>query len=186
MSRTKTKQNLSWRTLNRRAAEIEKKNKGRPNAYSKKLRTQAANLRKTERLSRKADNITEIARDALFALRDQATGEWQEVTPPVPQVEADQTPETFTKSQIINAHYEGHCEAVKKMNDDIVFSIIANYNDGAGRWPKNVPWIISGAEMRALMSVLDKAGYTQYGMRTAYNDTKTAENKDYSEVGKAS
>ena len=146
MSRTKTKQNLSWRTLNRRAAEIEKKNKGRPNAYSKKLRTQAANLRKTERLSRKSDNITEIARDALFELS----------------------------------------EAVKKMNDDIVFSIIANYNDGAGRWPKNEPWIVSGAEMRALMSVLDKAGYTQYGMRTAYNDTKTAENKDYSEVGKAS
>ncbi len=72
------------------------------------------------------------------------------------------------------------------MSEDIVFSSTANYNEGAGRWPKNEPGIISGAEMRAQMSVLDKAGYTQYGMRIAYNDTKTAENKDYSEVGKAS
>lgn len=163
MSRTKTKQNLSWRTLNRRAAEIEKKNKGRPTKQSKSLRTQAANLRSAERSSAQVRVALKHALDGQWKVDDTTP-----VTPPIPTYTAvdpdnanDSAPinRTYIYADILSVKYEAREELYERS----VMATMAAFENGKHTCGDLAPWVLTRAEMDALMYVLNRNGYTAYG-----------------------
>jgi len=73
----------------------------------------------------------------------------------------------------INAKYEGMNAERKRHDDEIVCSIIGSYETDAHRFPCNAPWTLSGAEMRSLMEVLHRAGYSMFGAPIDATSDKT-------------
>lgn len=170
MPAAKKKQKASWRTLSRRASEIERKNRGKPTKQSKALRTQAANLRRSER------DVKRAARDmAMDTLKNDI-----DTTPPVPSIVAGvagpNTPGYYTEkvyteadlqSAVMTKTWEAHDKAVASMQDKIVASAMAAYEAHNSVHHNCVePWVLTRAEMDAVMAVLKRSGYSRYGKRT--------------------
>lgn len=170
MPAAKKKQKASWRTLSRRASEIERKNRGKPTKQSKSLRTQAANLRQSER-------------DVKLAARDMAVDAIKtaiDATPPVPSVvsggidpinHAYYTEKVHTEndlqSAVMTKTWEAHDKAVASMQDTIVASAMAAYEAHNSVHHNCVePWMLTRAEMDAVMAVLKRSGYSRYGRRS--------------------
>lgn len=172
MPAAKKKQKASWRTLSRRASEIERKNRGKPTKQSKALRTQAANLRRNERAMKAANDVAhELAVDALKTAID--------ATPPVPHVVAGTDPanpayytdKVHTAHELsvasTNARWEEHDKVIEAMQYTIVSSAMAAYEAHNSVHHNCVePWVLTRAEMDAVMAVLKRSGYSRYGKRT--------------------
>jgi hypothetical protein len=94
------------------------------------------------------------------------------------QIGASDTTETTEQAQqraaLMNAKYEGMEAQERIMNDAIVCSIIGSYENTRSQFPHNAPWSLSGAEMRGLMEVLRRAGYSMYGAPTCAMSNRTA------------
>lgn len=137
----------SWLTLTRRAAALEKANKGRPTARSKALRAEAARLR---RLTRKRAKAIVALLDVAQPATTNEAGKWfiAGTEPSTPAVEM-----TYSNSAM---------EAMKReqreqMEADIVRGLIGRH--GMLRVGPYEPFVLSGEEANALMEVLDRAGY---------------------------
>lgn len=181
MGKTTKKAKVSWRTLSRQAAALEAKH-GHPTVGTKRLRQQAAALRRKEREKaaikkgrRPAKKATPVWRkprkDTLKGLAhmplNDANAALKEAFDTVAVTENDtansNVPLTYTHAEHHEAIFKAVEGAVHRSNDNIVCSFIAMYR--AINNPGHMPWKVEASTIRALIEVLDRAGYTASGRR---------------------
>lgn len=186
---------VSWRTLSRQAAAIEKE-KGHATLKSKQLRQMAADQRRIEREKLRITKARRPAKKATPAsptrnrLVKAAQGASNELRKKIVEAAADaagllgkahdpsdSTAAMWSHSDHHKAIFEAVEGTVHRSNDNIVCSFIAMYRTGPNSG--HMPWKVEGETMRALMEVLDRAGYSASGRR--HNEPATE-----SEVRKAS
>ena len=159
-------------------AAIKVKNKRVATAKARLTKQAAHVAAKVARKRRPAERIMEGLKDAVtFIATDGREG-----GNVVSENAATATPDTLgeqLRHVELNARFAGEHIQMQRQNDDIVcsmMSVIAH----AHNMPHHAPWTISAAEVRALVEVLERAGYSAHGRRTVPNDTSP------SEVAKAS
>lgn len=74
-------------------------------------------------------------------------------------------PLTYTPAEHHEAIFKAVEGAVHRSNDNIVCSFIAMYRYGGGHHGPHAPWKVEAETIRALIDVLDRAGYTASGRR---------------------
>lgn len=176
----KTTKKVSWRTLSRQAAALEAKN-GKPTAASKRLRKMAAAQRKLERSKKRTATAPKPRRPAKKATpaRNKIVAGLKEAVKHVMAHEGpllgaahgregaaaatDNVPLTYTQEEHHEAIFKAVEGAVHRANDNIVCSFIAMYRYGGGHHGPHAPWKVEAETMRALIDVLDRAGYTATG-----------------------
>lgn len=138
----------AW-TLMRRAAALEKANKGRPTARSKALRAEAARLRRLIR--QRAKNIVTLLGIAQQLPPTNDAG-WK-VTETPQHSEDRAATMTYTEAAL----GEMKREQREAMETNIVRGVVGRYR--MIRVGPYEPFVLSGEEAHALMNVLDRAGY---------------------------
>lgn len=196
MGKTTKKAKVSWRTLSRQAAAIEKKH-GHPTAASKRLRTQASEQRRVERekaaikkarlhakkatpARRKprkdtlkglahltASEAGSLSGQAMAGINREGSSNWQVKDYGVTENDTanSNVPLTYTHAEHHEAIFKAVEGAVHRSNDNIVCSFIAMYRYGGHAGGEHTPWKVEAETIRALIDVLDRAGYTASGRR---------------------
>lgn len=192
----KTTKKVSWRTLSRQAAAIEKKH-GHPTAASKRLRTQAseqrrverekATIKKARRPAKKAtparrkprkDTLKGLAHitaseagsiigQAMAGIDREGISNWKMKGSGVAENDTanSNVPLTYTSAEHHEAIFKAVEGTVHRSNDNIVCSFIAMYRYGGHDGGEHRPWKVEAETIRALIDVLDRAGYTATGRR---------------------
>lgn len=164
--KSKTKAAASWRTLTRKAAALEKANRGKPTAASKRLRTQASNLRKAERAGKKFDPI-------IAAMKED--GDWTVRIESAPAVNTEQPPRTYTQYELDAAVTKAAHRATVDIENSMVVSAMAAFEIENVWRPSTEPWVFTKAEVVALFNTLRRAGYTSNYAPQPRKDEETTE-----------